>query len=42
MAHPYGYLQPTPKQTATMRRLHDAAAEYGAVLAELLPPGVEH
>jgi hypothetical protein len=41
MAHPYGYLQPTPKQTATMHRLREAAAEYAAVLDELLPPGVD-
>lgn len=39
--HPstYEYLQPTDEQKATMAKLREAAAVYGAALADLLPDG---
>lgn len=39
--HPstYEYLKPTEEQIATMGKLREAAAAYGAALEELLPDG---
>lgn len=39
--HPstYEYLKPTDEQMAAMAKLREAAAVYGAALADLLPDG---